>query len=459
MRTRGVSNPFFRPTLAAPLLLLLLCVLWFAGGASRGDVLGQTVVRATTWALLVLGLFFGTRPSFSDVRPVMLLLIATIVLPLLQLIPLPPQIWQALPNRDFFAEAAAASGQDQPWRPLSIVPGATLNALSAMIVPVVVLILVVGLTDSERTWLPSVMLGVVSGSMLIGLLQFSGAGFSSPMVNDQVGGVSGTFANRNHFAVFLAFGCVLAPVWARINGRISIWRGGIAIGLIILFFLAILASGSRMGIVVGILGIVLGSVSIHGELRQSPRRATNWVSPTLVAAIIGMFAILIIVSIASDRAESINRAMAVNFDDDLRSRSFTTVLAMIGTYLPFGTGFGTFDPLFRMVEPSEFLQVSYFNNAHNDFLEVALNGGIPGIVLVVVALCWWAFASRRVWRAATSDAVTLGKIGSAMLLLVFVASVSDYPARTPLIMAWITIAAIWLSWGARASRSRLALPA
>ena len=38
-----------------------------------------------------------------------------------------------------------------------------------------------------------------------------------------------------------------------------------------------------------------------------------------------------------------------------------------------------------------------------------------------------------------------------MLLMVFAASVFDYPARTPIIMAVIVIAAIWLSGYARQS--------
>jgi hypothetical protein len=36
-------------------------------------------------------------------------------------------------------------------------------------------------------------------------------------------------------------------------------------------------------------------------------------------------------------------------------------------------------------------------------------------------------------------------LGSVMLLLVFGASIIDYPARTPMMMAVIVIAAIWLS--------------
>jgi hypothetical protein len=31
--------------------------------------------------------------------------------------------------------------------------------------------------------------------------------------------VSGTFANRNHFALFMAIGCVLAPAWAVQSSR------------------------------------------------------------------------------------------------------------------------------------------------------------------------------------------------------------------------------------------------
>lgn len=456
MRTR--SFLMYRPSVSALLLLALLITLWLAGGASRGDVLGQAVVRAVAWATLILALLFCERPSLANVRPVLFLLLALIALPLAQLIPLPPSLWQALPGREILADAATLSAQPQPWRPLSIVPGGTINAVSSLIVPMATFVLAAGLNETDRRWLPGLVLALIAGATLIGLLQFSGAGFDNSMINDPVGDVRGMFANRNHFALFLAIGCLMAPIWTFLHGHRPLWRSSVAIGLLLLFALTILASGSRAGIILGILALVIGLFLVRQDLQRTLRRAPAWVIPAIVAAIIGMIAILVLISIAADRAESINRAFAVDLDEDMRTRALPTILAMIHIYFPVGTGLGTFDPLFRMHEPFALLRERYFNNAHSDFLEVILNAGVAGILLVLAALGWWLVASARVWRSPGSRDVALGRLGSAMLLLVFVASIVDYPARTPMMMAIVAIAALWLCWGVNAARLRAALP-
>ena len=36
------------------------------------------------------------------------------------------------------------------------------------------------------------------------------------------------------------------------------------------------------------------------------------------------------------------------------------------------------------------IERTYVNHAHNDYLELALEGGIPAIVLMLLFLAWWA---------------------------------------------------------------------
>lgn len=426
-------------------LLALLGVIWLAGGASRPDVPGQAVVRGAAWLSLVIAILVVARIDMRPVRAVMFFIAAILASVLLQLFPLPPEMWQAMPGHEMLAQAAIASGEAQPWRPISLSPGATLNAASSLIVPIAVLIFVAGLTDSERSLLPGVLLGVVVASALVGALQFSGAGFANPFVNEDVGDVAGTFANRNHFALFLAVGCLLAPAWAFRDGRRAHWRGSVALALTLLFIVMILASGSRAGILVGVLALALALLlSWHG-IRRELRRAPRWALPALIAGILATVAGFVLISIASDRAVSINRAMEIEVGADIRHRSLPTILSMIQEYFPFGSGYGTFDAAFRMHEPFDLLKLTYLNHAHNDFLEIALNGGVLGALLLVAALFWWAVASFRAWRPSAGPSRMLPRLGSAVLFLVFVASAFDYPARTPLIMMVVVIAATWLN--------------
>ena len=189
------------------------------------------------------------------------------------------------------------------------------------------------------------------------------------------------------------------------------------------------------------LGLIIARRGVKSALRRYPR----WTLPAIIIGIVALIAIFVFASVAADRAVSIDRLIQIDTNEDMRSRGLPTVLAIIRTYFPIGTGLGGFDPIFRMHEPFALLKPTYFNHAHDDFLEVALTAGLPGLLLLVSAIGWWLWCSIGAWRA---DAV-LPKLGSATLLLILLASVVDYPARTPIIMAMTTIAVIWLGKAGR----------
>lgn len=448
----------FRASLPFVLLCIFIAVLWIGGGASRSDVLGQAVVRATAALALIALALFQRRFALDRAKPVILFMAAILLLVLIQLIPLPPSIWQTLPGHATLSQAAALMGQPQPWRPLALVPGGTLNAAGSLLIPITMLCLVIGLDDDEMRWLPGLLLIMVATSTLLGLLQFSGGTFDNPLINERPNEVGGIFANRNHFALFLAAGCLLAPIWTFASEERSSWRGPAGIGLVILFILTILASGSRAGIVLGAVALAIGLLLVQRDIRRSLRRYPRWVFPAALASFVGLIAILVVVSFASDRAVSINRLLTYSVAQDDRTRALPTVTAMIRTYFPAGSGFGGFDPVFRMHEPFNLLEPTYYNHAHNDWLEVVLEGGLPGLILLLAALAWWAWKSIRAWSSKAGGDVRKARLGSAILLLVFIASVFDYPARVPTIMALIVVAAIWLNNGRKASDSAPLLP-
>jgi O-antigen ligase len=452
MRFAPPSISSLRPSLSLILLVLFLAVLWLAGGTSRADQLGQPVVRAAAWLLLIVAIIFGRRKLTFQEKPVWLFLLAMIFLALAQLVPLPPSVWEALPGRQLFIQAAVLAGTAQPWRPVSIVPSATINALSSLVVPFAVLVFATGLRERERQWLPSLVLAIIVAAMLLGLLQLSGAIFDNPFIDDIPGMISGIFANRNHFALLLAFGILLVPAWALSDTHVAAWRWPAALALVLLFFLTILATGSRAGMVVGVLALVIGLVLAGRPVQHMLRRYPRWVLPVLIAIIVGLIAVFVAISISAERAVSVHRLFTLSPEEDLRRKALPTVWAMIRTYFPFGSGLGDFATVFQIYEPFGFLNLTYFNRAHDDFLEIVLNAGLPGLLLLLGTLAWWLVASIRAWRASGSMRHVRPKLGSAMLLLVFIASIFDYPARTPMMMALIALAALWLSWGSDESR-------
>jgi O-antigen ligase len=451
------------------LLCVLFAVLWLAGGGSRADIMGQVISRAAAWVLLIAGLLFGAQPVPGTARPVWIVLLAIIALALLQLIPLPPGLWQMLPGRAMLTEAAAISGQVQPWRPLAIVPDAAANAVSSLIVPLTALFLLSGLDENDRAKLPGIFVLLIAGSALVAVVQLSGADRPHPFLNGIPGQISGIFANRNHFALFLALGCVVTPYWAfqtagdvptrgysRRDG-LGLWRAPTAVVILLLLLLLILATGSRAGMLVGGLGLAAGTAVAWRGIKQRMRHYSRRVLIFLGAGIALLAIVLLLFSVMGDRAASISRVITLDAAQDLRSRSLPTVLEMVREYFPAGAGFGSFDPLFRMHEPTELLMLTYFNHAHSDFIEVILDTGLPGLGILLGAIGWWLVATVKAIRVARETHDTLPAVGAALLLLIAIASAFDYPVRTPLIMATMILAAYWLSLAKAGRQSALPL--
>ncbi|WBY07965.1 O-antigen ligase family protein [Sphingomonas sp. 7/4-4] len=325
------------------------------------------MVRGAATSLAALALLLTSRFRIRSAEPVLYLMVATVIVVAIQLIPVPPGLWQALPGRDAFAQA---TGGTAVWRPVTLVPSATMNAAASLLVPMAVLLLALGLSPEERNRLPAVMLALVAASMLIGLLQVSGTAIDNPFINDIAGQVAGSFANRNHFALFLALGCAVAPVWAFSDTHRAKWRGPLALALAMLFLLMILASGSRTGLLLGPLGLGLGLAVSNHAIRRALIRFPRWVLPAVVVAVLAVGLTAGVLSVTLGRAVAIDRVFTKAIDSDMRTLGQPVIVEMIEHYFPVGTGFGSFDSSFRMHEPYALLKPTYFNHAHNDFLEI-----------------------------------------------------------------------------------------
>ncbi|MFK4002579.1 O-antigen ligase family protein [Qipengyuania sp. NPDC077563] len=446
------------PRAAFILLAAFMLIVWIAGGASRADVLGQVVVRIAAWLILIVTVLVLPRPDWRATAPVTVLLAASIGLVVLQLVPLPSSLWANLPGREVLAQTAIVIAQPQPWRPISISPGATVNALSSLVVPAVVLLLLAQFTARDHKRLVVLMLGLIVASGLIGVLQFAGSSFQNPFVNNVANSVSGTFANRNHFALFIAVGCILAPVWAFGDRDASLWKMFCAIGLITVFALVILATGSRAGMLIGLAAIVLGLLSVGSHFRKAIKVLPQRVWLPVVAVFIVLLVLAIVLSISLDRAVSVDRAFSLNAAEDGRTAALPTVWQLTWLVFPIGAGFGTFDPLFRIYEPDYLLGPSYWNQAHNDWLAIVLDGGLVALILLCTAWIWWARRSIRVWLMSVDEQALRARAGANIILLIGLASFVDYPARTPIIMSVLVVAAVWLATGGEGDRKRSGSP-
>ncbi|MGB3470871.1 MAG: O-antigen ligase family protein [Erythrobacter sp.] len=434
-----------RLTRRLPLVLIIgwLVVLFIAGGASRADVPGQLIVRTGAWGIVLAIVLLRIPLRSNGLGWTGGLLIAAVLAPTSQLIPLPPAIWTGLPGRELLVEAANVSGQAQPWRPISISPSTTINALASLIVPIATFLLVLTVDRTDRERLLGFLIVFVFCCAFFALLQAGGMSIQSPFVNYRDGATSGPFANRNHMATLCAIGCLAVPVWAARRQRFSnLTAVGVVSGVFFLVFVG-LATGSRAGIPLMVIGIAAGLWLSRAKFVALFRK---WTRRSAVFAGIGVIvaaAATLLAFIFSGRALSIERAMNWQVMD-VRAELIPVTFDLAQKYFPFGTGFGTFDHAFRIDEPTEMLMVQHYNLAHNDLLQIVLDGGLVGGIILAAAIAAWLFKTRQTFRAATAETQVLKLVASVAIGLVILSSMVDYPARTPIFMAWLVVFAVLL---------------
>ena len=76
--------------------------------------------------------------------------------------------------------------------------------------------------------------------------------------------------------------------------------------------------------------------------------------------------------------------------------------------------------------------MTYVAHAHNDYLQLVVELGLPGALLVLAFLTWWVLAVRRVVAIPDVPLSHAAAIASGVVLL---HSAWDYPIRTAAIGA------------------------
>jgi O-antigen ligase len=420
-------------------LCLFLALLLVTGGSSRYDVPQLVILRPIAVCLVGFGLATMGRQAWRTYRPVLLLFGGIALLTLSHLVPLPPDVWQALPGRQIIAQIDKLAGLGSVWRPLSMFPEGTWNALYSLSVPFAALLFAAQLKqdDQVRLLVWVLILCLVTG--LVGVAQ--GAGSDFDLYGSGQSGTAGVFANRNHQAAMLACTfpmlAALASCAPLITSQPRIIRLIAAAGAVTLIPL-ILVTGSRMGLVVGLLAFLIAAIVTAGKRSgdlSSPRRVLLQIC---VAAIVAAGALMATMRAARDVAIS----RIGDEDGDLRWLIWEAVIDFLPEYMPWGSGVGSFVPVYQIHEPNDTLMPQYVNQAHNDWLDILLTSGVPGAVLAVIAAMMFARAAGSA-LAARGVAGHLKQTGIGIIFVLAFASLSDYPVRTPLISALFAIAAIW----------------
>ena len=430
------------------LLVVLVVASFLLGGSARADVTSLLVLRPLALGVLAAGLLTLRTAHWEQNRFILVMAGAVVLLPLLQLIPLPAGLWTALPGRSIIAEIDQAAGLGKVSRPMTMTPFETRNALFSLSVPFAIIILGVQLTRENLRHLLFLVLALGALSALLGLLQT----LSSPtsglylyrLTNN--GSAVGLFANRNHQAFLLATMIpMLFNVAASRDGALRFRWLLAALGGLILLPL-ILITGSRSGLLLiafallALPFLVLPALAgRHGKNREG--LVAQWPRYLLIASGIGLVALTAFLG----RALAWERLGEATPFEDMRFKILPTFWRMMADYLPWGSGLGSFEKVYQIHEPDALLAPFYMNHAHNDWIEVALTGGMPSVLLLGVASGAFLIRAWQTFRVGAGGSldVALSRTGLFLILLAGFASISDYPLRTPAGAALFAIALLW----------------
>lgn len=439
-----------------------LVLVFLMGGSARASVLSLVLLRPLAIFAIVTAYFMGSADQRRAVRVPLYLVLAIIALVAIQLIPLPPGLWQALPGRALEAESFGAVGMAAPWMPISMAPFEAWNSFFSLSVPLAALLLAANIDQQGRSALITLMLCIIGVSALLGFLQVMASVdllYFYDITNH--GNSVGLFANRNHQAAMLACAFPLLAGWAALavkNRATLVRRLWVSAGAAAILVPMVIVTGSRGGLFLTVFALILASIIIAILVPVSSITTDKVMARRVRIVPVALFALLLLVIVAfwfSGRGTAFDNLVESAPGDDLRVAALPTLWQAIQDFFPFGSGAGSFVSIYQTYEPHHLLSENYFNHAHNDLVEVALEFGLAGIALMATAAAALVAALVRLglqlYRTSITRPVAAAQAlaGAAILLILGVGSIVDYPLRTPSVAAFAALAAVWLALGLR----------
>jgi O-antigen ligase len=443
---RGESARFEqRATIAA---LALVGSSFLFGGQSVEPMFVQSIPQLVAVLVIAFLCVSAPRAPFAPgAKPMLILAGAMLALILIQLLPLPYGIWSVLPGREVAVATLQAARLGTPWHALSEDPGATLQ--SALTLLPALAMLLTGLM-LDRQGLRQVMLAILicaGVSLLIGWLQML-AGTQSALYfygNQHERLSIGLFSNRNHQADALSLGVLMAgAALYTLSPRVEILRRqGVLIAILVaaLFGLGVLSTASRMG---AALFIPAAAVTIVIALVDSHAREITPRDLALIALVALLFALLGWAGF--DQLLSRFQAPV-----DLRATIWPDAWYLAKSVWPVGTGFGTFDQAYPPIESLAGVTPLFINAAHQDYLQLAIEGGAPALLTLLAFLGWFVL---QVVRLARRPGGMTGWFAATGIFVLLVHSAADYPLRTEALSTALAALCVVLNMAAQQAAPR-----
>ena len=410
------------------LMTAVMTVFMLFGGSSSGGLMANIALQLIASLLLGYGVMrLGTATLSRSAKVLVAIVACWILWCAVQLVPLSPSIWTLAPGRNLLEHRLQMAGVPLPWLPLTLSVDGTIRHLTSLLPPLAIGALILVRPPEDSTGLRWVIPLVALISLMIGIGQLLG-GQNSPLYLYQttnLGMPVGLMANANHQATLML--CAIpfvASLASAETGRSAQDRGRELL-------LVAMAAMLLMGVAI--------SNSYAAFILALPVTAASWViarprslGPTRYIAIgivVVMLAALAAALIVGPNALDAKSSIA---EIQLSRPMMYAVAAKAALYFfPLGSGFGSFVPAFKLFEDPTQISNVFANHSHSDYLELALEGGLPGILLVVGLLLWWCRQAVTIWFARTPRRLDRAAVVATAAILAH--SAVDYPARTTMI--------------------------
>lgn len=229
---------------------------------------------------------------------------------------------------------------------------------------------------------------------------------------------SGPFVNPNHLCAFLVLGLGLGL--GLLGGRVRLQlRIAVACGAVLLV-VAIVATRSRAGIVAA---LCCAGLALLGQGGGTRRRRTA----------LGVGALALVAGLALSDAEPLRARFAERAGLSLsaRAESWGLAWARVKTSPVLGEGLASFDLQSQALLDPETPRWTRPGSAHQDYLELAGDVGVPALLLSLagLALALFVAAKRTRHSKGTPRSVRAGALGG--LVGVLLHSAVDFPLQQP----------------------------
>ena len=424
--SRVASTPAVLAALLAGAALLL-------GGGGTPAPVSELLLQCFA-VLVVAALVLLSPRGFPYIRVdrrAWLIALLVLAVPAIQLAPLPAGLWHRLPGREVEMQALRLVGLEDSWQPWSMAPRRTLAALLVLVPAVAMLLQAASLNRGGRALVVAIIAAIGGLSLIVGAGQLAaGEGNAFRFYEGDLRFIDGFQANHNSAAdvLLIALVAVAAALreYVELNPKTRLaipHRLVIVAGSSALLGMGVVLTASRAG-------MLLLPVALAGVVAIAWPWLIAWLRPLLRIALAAT-AVSVIAVVALARTHAAERVMSrFAFAGEPRPALWNDALFAAWQHFPWGAGVGAFVPVYLAVERLDLVDTAVPNRAHNDYLELFIEGGLIGVLALLAIAAVLALLIRAGVRRPAGGSRGQFVFAVTALALIALHSIVDYPLRS-----------------------------